>query len=109
MSKTIAFVGSTNLLSVTLNYKGSGAPINDAEVHVTVRDEDDVEVLPTSWPLDMPYVDDTDGVYRVELSYQDQLVAGECYVAEIVATTTNADPEKRLTKKFRFTAKEDIS
>jgi hypothetical protein len=82
-----AFVGNTNLLELSdTTDEITDTFINDATVVATVVDEDGVEVGGETWPLSMPYVTGSDGLYRGALDPGIEFIAGECYIARITAT-----------------------
>jgi hypothetical protein len=81
-----AFIANTNILELRgLKDSLTEAFINDADVTVTLKDEDGDEIGSVSWPISMSYVVNSDGDYRGVLSADLPLIAGTCYVAHIDA------------------------
>lgn len=56
--------------------KITGEFVVDATVSVTLQ-KDDVDVVGESWPLAMPYVADSDGVYRAIIESTVDIVNGD--------------------------------
>lgn len=79
---------STNLLRIPVTDE-NGTPINDASAVVTLVDEDGVAVAGQDWPLAVPYVEDSAGIY--EAAILDTLVVepGETYVLNVTAVGDN--------------------
>lgn len=61
--------------------------VNDAAVYVTLLDLDGVEVAGQAWPLQMPYVVSSSGLYRAELPATVELVDKTKYTARIDVTS----------------------
>jgi hypothetical protein len=55
--------------------------VNNANVTVTLVDEDNVEVSGQTWPTTMSYVAASDGIYRCTLEEELVLVPGAFYTA----------------------------
>ena len=86
MSSSAVYVGNTNIIDlVGLSSEVDDAFINDADVEVTVVDEDGNEVSGQSWPLTMSYLPGSDGNYRGFISDEVSFVARDKYFANIVA------------------------
>jgi hypothetical protein len=82
----ILYIGNNNIVDVTgLRDENSGAFVSDAHVSVALFDGAGLPVGGAQWPLDMPYLPDSNGVYRVTLPYTLELAEGGRYVARVVA------------------------
>lgn len=79
-----AFVANTNIIELRFT-RGAIEDqfVNDATVSVTVKDAAGANVAGVTWPVAMPYVAASDGVYRAIIPHDAALVAGRQYTAEI--------------------------
>lgn len=83
----ILFVANSNLLRVDgLKDESSGGYINDADVEVTLKDANGVEVVGASWPIAASYITGSNGRYEAVLPHGLSLAVAALYSAEIVAT-----------------------
>jgi len=79
-------VNSDNVIQLTeLKNLVDGAYLNGATVTVTIVDSDGVDVTGETWPLSMPYVASSDGVYRANLADTISFVAECKYTATVIA------------------------
>lgn len=69
----------------------TGAVMNDAIVTVTIVDQDNVPLTGTSWPVSVPYVSASAGIYRVQLPSNMPLVVGQVYKAQIQITDVDSN------------------
>lgn len=53
--------------------------VNNATVTVTITDSEGVELTGESWPVELPYVSGSEGVYRKSFEPFGNLVLGEIY------------------------------
>ena len=82
----VAFFKNDNLLElIGLQNTVTEAFINNANVTVTVKDENDVDVMGATWPLTMPNVAGSSGDYRVTLPDTLGFSLNENYFAEVTA------------------------
>lgn len=96
-----AFTLNTNVLELTgLRNEIDGAWINDATVQATVVDLDGEEVAGETWPLSMPYVAASNGVYRALLVADLALTAGRPYRA-IITVDAGDGIEGRWELRFK--------
>lgn len=67
--------------------------VNDADVTVTIFDCDGEELAGESWPVTLPYVAASDGIYRVTLDVLTGLTEGQMYeqVIEVVGSDALED------------------
>lgn len=80
------YVGSDMLLEVEgLSDDVTGASVNNASVSVTLYDAAGSEVGGETWPKAMPYVPNTDALYRATMPDTLGLTANERYRAHVVA------------------------
>ena len=64
----------------------TGEFLNDATVTVTLTDATTgEEVDGATWPVNMNYLDDSNGVFRCSLTHELELLAGRQYNAVVVA------------------------
>lgn len=76
--------------------------VNDATVTVTIFDSAGVELAGESWPVALPFVATSDGVYRKTFSPFVNLVLGEIY--KIVINVVGTDSlESECISKIRAT------
>lgn len=86
MSNVKLYVGNDLLIELGgLKNKATGAFINTAIVSVTVLDRAGAEVSGQAWPLAVPYVSASDGVYRETLVDTLGIVAGKTYTVQVTA------------------------
>jgi hypothetical protein len=82
----ILYLGNNSIVDVTgLKNETSGEYVTDANISVALYDAAGLPVAGTDWPLAMPYLADSNGVYRATLPFTLALVEGARYVARIVA------------------------
>jgi hypothetical protein len=82
----ILYVGNTNKLELDdLTNEVTGEPINDATVTLTLKDTTGSPVSGETWPLPMPYVAGSAGLYRCYLASTLPLVGEAKYIAEVTA------------------------
>lgn len=80
-------VGSSPIFKLAgLQNAETGVFINDADVEVTLKDPDGVNVPGVSWPLELPNVGGSNGDYSQTTDPISGLVEGTIYTAEFVAT-----------------------
>jgi hypothetical protein len=80
------FVGNDTVLEVQgLRSDVTGEPQNTATLSVTLLDARGAEVAGQAWPMPMPYVEGSNGLYRVLLPSTLPLVPDVRYLARIVA------------------------
>ena len=53
--------------------------VNDATVTVTIQDSSGADLSGESWPVTLPYVSGSDGVYTKSFDPFDSLIIGEIY------------------------------
>jgi len=85
----LLYVDNDNCISLEgLTDKLNGGFIDDATVEVTLRDRTDTtEIAGETWPLSMPYIVDSAGVYTAVIESAVNLVAGETVIATVIVTT----------------------
>ena len=87
------YVGNDMILEVEgLTDEASGEVVNDAGVNATLYTLAGAEVAGQVWPIAMPYVAETSGIYRATLADTLALVPNQRYRARIVA---DAGPGQR--------------
>lgn len=86
MSISVLYVGNDNIIEVDgLKNDLTGTDLNGATVTVTLKDAVGANVAGGSWPLAMPHVASSHGLYRATLGYGLSLVDGARYTAAITA------------------------
>ena len=70
---------STVIQHTVTNPLASPIFVNDATVTVTIFDKDGVELTGESWPVELPYVIASDGIYRKTFDPFDNLIVGQIY------------------------------
>jgi len=66
--------------------------VNDATVTVTILDSNDVELVGESWPVTLPFVSGSKGVYRKTFDPFVNLIVGDIY--KIILNVVGADSLK---------------
>lgn len=80
------YLGNDMILEVvSLKDRLTGEAINDATVQVTLKDSAGTNVVGETWPLVLPYVTASNGVYRATLKDTLTVTANARYVATITA------------------------
>jgi hypothetical protein len=80
----VLLIGNDTIIDVArLQDELTGEFVNDAEVSITLVDAAGMEVEGDTWPKPVPYVDDTDGLYRATLVYTLALVPDGRYTAQL--------------------------
>jgi hypothetical protein len=81
----VLLVGNDSVLDIDrVRDEVSGSYLNAAAVSVTLVDAAGAEVAGQTWPLVVPHVAASDGLYRVTLPYTLALVADARYMAQVV-------------------------
>ena len=85
-SAQILFAGNDAIVELRgLANSMTGDPINDAAVSCTLLDSAGDEVAGEVWPLDMQYLEESGGIYRVTLAADLGLVAAARYTLRVDA------------------------
>jgi len=71
--------------------------VNDAAVTVTILDNTSTEIPDEAWPVTLPFVSGSDGIYRKSFD-PFNLVVGEIYTVIINVVGTDALESKCITK-----------
>ena len=103
-----AYIGNTNNLLLTgLKSDLENIYLNDVLVTVTVKDLDGNEVGGTSesWPVQMTYIEGSEGNYFVGLSHDLPFEKATKYVAIIDADASDTSGERIGHWEFPFTGK----
>jgi hypothetical protein len=81
------YVGNDNVLEVaSLKDDTTGEFLNSATVSVTLKNASTgVNVVGETWPLNMSYITDSNGIFRCSLKHELELLAGQQYNAVITA------------------------
>lgn len=97
MSENTLYIDNSNRLVLEgLQDEDSGAYLNAATVVATLYDENDVEVVGQTWPLNLSYVAASNGDYRGTLDYDLQLTEDALYYAHITATSGSLQGSWRI-------------
>lgn len=80
--------GNPPVLQATLRDALTGLPLNAASVLVTITDGSSAPIAGEVWPMQLGYVANSAGVYRLQLDSTVAIVAGQAYVA-VFAITNN--------------------
>lgn len=91
MSAFIVLVDNDNVVELELINPISGASLNGATVAITIVDSSGVEVSGETWPLSIPFVANSDGIYRATLDKLIEFIAGQRYKATITAAESGLD------------------
>lgn len=90
MACELAYVGNDNVIQLKGLTDVDGNYINDATVTLTtVEDDEGTEVTGMAFPVSMPYVAASDGIYRATLQDGVNLVDKGNYVATIDVDATS--------------------
>lgn len=96
---------STSIAHTVTNPLQEPVYVNDATVTVTIKDSKGDLLAGESWPVELPYVAGSNGLYRKSFDPFDNLIVGEVY--SIIINVVGADLlESECTTKVR--AKERI-
>lgn len=60
--------------------------VNDAQVQVTIKDCDGVEIPGETWPVELPYVAASNGVYEKVFDPNAAIIDNKVYIIEVEAT-----------------------
>lgn len=97
MSAFIILVENDNVVELDgLRNPVTGAFLNAATVDITITDSAGVEVAGETWPLSIPFVSGSDGIYRVVLDKVIEFIAGQRYTAVINARESGLDAKWTL-------------
>ena len=98
MAAFIVLVNNDNVVELNgLRNPVTGEFLNAATVDITITDPDGVEVTGETWPLTIPYVAASNGIYRVILDKVIDFIAGVRYTAVINAAESGLDAKWTLT------------
>ena len=87
------YVGNDMVLEVEgLTDEASGEVVNDADVTATLYTLAGAEVTGQAWPIALPYMTNTSGIYRATMADTLALVANQRYRARII---TDGGPGRR--------------
>ncbi len=97
MAAFIVFVSNDNVVELELKNPITGDFLNAAAVDITITNEaTGVEVTGETWPLEIPFVANSNGIYRVVLDKLIAFIAGQRYTAVINAREGNLDAKWTL-------------
>lgn len=97
MAAFIVLVENDNVVELfELRNPITGAFLNAATVDITITDSEGVEVTGETWPLTIPYVTGSNGIYRVILDKVLGFIAGQRYTAVINAAEAGLDAKWTL-------------
>jgi len=106
MAQSFAYIDNTNSLILTgLQSVAENEYLNNVTPTVTVKDSEGNDVTGEAWPLEMSYIEASNGNYQVALSAALEFEDGEKYTAIIDVDASDTSEERIGHWEFGFTGK----